>query len=128
MRSHQSLVTELVPDIKLDHLGPYKKVFKLTKTIQLIIQDQYRHLVVTSPHQIFSLMSTLFQLTFAGYYSGVTRVVQQSFGPKYTADNLPSFSYSYIKFGPVGDMYWAVGGSDPGETLFKDILSHPDSH
>ena len=40
----------LAPYIKLDHFGLKKKVFKLTKTIQLIIWDLYCHLVVMASH------------------------------------------------------------------------------
>ena len=46
LKSRQSKVAALVPDIKLDNFGPYKNYFNLTKTMQLIIRDQYRHLVV----------------------------------------------------------------------------------
>ena len=50
MRSHQAKVAALVPGIVLDHFGPRNKVFKITKTIQLIIRYQYCHLVVMAPH------------------------------------------------------------------------------
>ena len=45
-------VAALVPNIKLDHFGPNKNVFNLTKTIQLNVLDQYEHLVGMAHHSI----------------------------------------------------------------------------
>ena len=69
MGSHQLLMAVLVPDKKLNHFYPIKKIYHQRKTIKLIIRDQYRHLVVMVPHSFFRLphLFRLFREMFEGH-------------------------------------------------------------